>query len=394
MQRGSVGRRAGAGSLGGGPLSGRRLWRVGDWGSASEHIGRHWEEVGVELLADLLGRPQAQADAAPFVPTTILAIAGDRALASEVQAEGLAHADALLVGRCDGRLALQPVDFKWSLETADARQVEGSTLARLLEARLPRLRAALATVLNAEAGAPPPLCLDGLFFSPDHAENRRFLAGQGNRHDQYPPAPDQVVLRPVHGPSFFSPLPGWELAEILAALDHALPSLQTLEGAERYYRLGAGALGALTRLHTSIYAEAPAAIDGPAELAALRRAHRLFTSESVIAHLDRQLSARAERLKALEELERAAYPFAQFKADLAARGVDLDALPNRRAQQPWSRLYGEIQKAVRTQVRRDGRALVARGLSELEALSELRRRLPDYELRARREAARLLAQGG
>ena len=102
------------------PLTGRLVWHIGDWGRASEHIGARWEEVAGALAHDRLG-PEDY----------LVVLAATPPLMAEVLASGLPHADALRAWREDAHLALEPLDFKWSLETASGRQVSSETLERL-----------------------------------------------------------------------------------------------------------------------------------------------------------------------------------------------------------------------------------------------------------------------
>src|SRR5205807_3437769 len=89
------------------PLTGRLLWHIGDWGRASEHIGARWEHVAGELAREHLN-PRDY----------LVVLAATPTLMSEVLSSGLPHADALRAWRNNGYLALEPLDFKWSLETA------------------------------------------------------------------------------------------------------------------------------------------------------------------------------------------------------------------------------------------------------------------------------------
>src|ERR1700676_4299106 len=89
------------------PLTGRLVWHIGDWGRASEHIGARWEEVAGALAKERLG-PQDY----------LIVVAPQPTLMAEVLGSGLPHADALRAWREDGQLVLEPLDFKWSLETA------------------------------------------------------------------------------------------------------------------------------------------------------------------------------------------------------------------------------------------------------------------------------------
>ena len=83
-----------------------------------------------------------------------MVLAATPSLMSEVLSSGLPHADALRAWREDSCVALEPLDFKWSLETASARQVSSETLTRLLEANLASLLAAL-TPIRAALGLEP-----------------------------------------------------------------------------------------------------------------------------------------------------------------------------------------------------------------------------------------------
>ena len=116
-------------------------------------------------------------------------------------------------------------------------------------------------------------------------------------------------------PTFFGALPGWDIAQLLAGYDRSTNMLETPDGAERYYRLGAGTLGALMRWHTSIFSAEPAAIDVPAELEALRRAPAPMEQHRYLA-LPRPHDERARRTR-----ERA--------AGVAARNLWLEPLPQR-----------------------------------------------------------------
>src|SRR5947208_7185244 len=114
------------------PLTGRLVWHIGDWGRASEHIGSRWEHVAGELARERLSPDDH-----------LIVLAASPSLMAEVLASGLPHADALRAWREDRSVALEPLDFKWSLETASARQVSGETLSRLLAAELASLQSAL-----------------------------------------------------------------------------------------------------------------------------------------------------------------------------------------------------------------------------------------------------------
>ena len=267
----------------GGPYSAwtvARLQRIGNWGRADEALGRRWEDVGLLALASLLNEPRSLGPRR-YTPTAILALADSEALRREVHASGLRNPDASLVGALStGNGILQPVDFKWSLERAELPQVSAATIERLLDADLPGVQALLGATRVA-AGLPDGDLeyVDGFFFAPDHAENRAYLASAANARAEFPLGPTDVLLWTVEQPStFFAPLDGWELGRWLAEMDRSGGLLETLEGAERYFRLGAGFAGALVRLQTPLFADEPASVEARSELSRLRTTRRLYTS--------------------------------------------------------------------------------------------------------------------
>jgi hypothetical protein len=382
------------------PLAGRELWRIGDWGGASTQIGRRWEEIGATALGALVGQLSRRQPG--FTPLAAVSFVLESACERAAQAAGLSHADALLIGPLDGRLALQPVDFKWSLEVADVSQIAGETLGTLLAAELPEVRQALVAQVQAEAWEialhdsdfPPAdelLLLDGLFLAPDHDANRAFLDSQVNLRQALPLAAHQVELSPVGGTEFFSPLAGWDVGVAIAAQEGARRALDTLEGAERYYRIGAGVRGALSAARRSIFEPEAPPIDALVELGQLRRAQRLTTTEQLIAYLDRLMSARSERQKAFRQLGRTIYPQTLFRKALRARGIVVPEPPEVDPEQRrWGRLYGLTQRELSGRLAVEGRALVAAGQNDAQALIALTARTGELARQAASIADRLI----
>jgi len=144
------------------PLTGRLVWHIGDWGRASEHIGARWEQVAGAMAHERLGPDDY-----------LVVLAATPALMAQVLGSGLPHADALRTWREDGRLMIEPLDFKWSLETASGRQVSTETLERLLAAEL----GALETALGEARRIRPALSLVEIrrFFGQHTAEDLRAL---------------------------------------------------------------------------------------------------------------------------------------------------------------------------------------------------------------------------
>jgi hypothetical protein len=333
------------------PLNGRLLWHIGDWGRASEHIGQRWEAVAGPLARQEIGDDNY-----------LVVLAATPTLMADVLGSGLPHADALRSWPEDGQLALEPLDFKWSLETASARQVSQETLERLLEAELPTLTTALELArqelhLDADATVQPR---DGRFVAPEHPANRAALRAE-------PSLPS--LLLPVDPREFFDPLPGWPAAKVLARWEGTdLDRLRSIEAVERYYRLGAGATGALLRLHTGLFETEAPSIDAAALLEPLRREGHATTLNTLLLYLEHRLAERRTLDEKLAQLPRAAYPFGRLRADLARAGVPKTVLESRGA---LGRAYAEVSRDVLAAIRAAGQELVASGVTAEQALEQL-----------------------
>jgi hypothetical protein len=333
------------------PLNGRLLWHIGDWGRASEHIGQRWEHVAGPLAREKIGDGNH-----------LVVLAATPTLMADVLSSGLPHADALRSWPEDGHLALEPLDFKWSLETASARQVSEETLARLLAAELPTMATALELArqelgLDAEAPMQPR---DGRFVAPEHPANRAALRAE-------PSLP--TLLLPVDPSTFFEPLPGWAAARVLARWEGTVVDrLRSVETVERYYRLGAGANGALVRLHTGLFETEAPSVDAAALLEQLRREGHAQTLNLVLLYLERRLAERKVLDERLAQLPRSAYPFGRLRADLARAGVPRAILESRGA---LGRAYTEVTRDVLSAIRTAGQDLVAAGTAAEGALDQL-----------------------
>jgi hypothetical protein len=333
------------------PLTGRLVWHIGDWGRASEHIGNRWEHVAGALARERLGTDDY-----------LVVLAATPTLMAEVLGSGLPHADALRTWREDGHLALEPLDFKWSLETASARQVSSQTLSRLLAAELAALESALheardAFGLEASATLEPH---DGRFVAPVHPANQAALLAE-------PELP--TLLLPVEPHAFFEPLRGWPSAHALARLESSdLDRLSSIEAIERYYRLGAGVDGALSRLHTSLFETEPRKVDAPALIRDLRKAGKASTLNSLLVYLQQELANRKVLEERLTLLPRTAYPFGRLRSDLQKIGVPKTVLDSRGA---LGRAYAEVTREMATAIRAAGQELIASGVATEAALDDL-----------------------
>ena len=333
------------------PLTGRLVWHIGDWGRASEHIGARWEHVAGDLARERLAADDH-----------LLVLADTPSLMAEVIASGLPHADALRASPIDNHLRLEPLDFKWSLETASARQVSSATLERLLAAELGSLSAALVDArarlgLEESAEVEPR---DGRFVAPVHPANHAALLAE-------PELP--TLLLPVEAHAFFAPLPGWDAARALARLESAdVDRLSSIEAIERYYRLGAGVEGALSRLQTGLFETEPRRVDAAELIGELRRTGKARSLNDLLLHLQHELEIRKALEERLAQLPRNAYPFGRLRADLHRLGVPRSVLDSRGA---LGRAYSEVTRDMLVAVREAGGALVASGTSPAAALDQL-----------------------
>src|SRR3990172_4884029 len=110
----------------------RREREIGNWGRASEHVGRRWEELGFLLLAKMVdGRrpwPLAQ-----HRPQALLPLMSDATIQASITRIGLPSPDVIVVlADGEGALALQALDFKWDLEFASYEQIRATALQALL----------------------------------------------------------------------------------------------------------------------------------------------------------------------------------------------------------------------------------------------------------------------
>ncbi len=332
-------------------LTGRLLWHIGDWGRASEHIGNRWEAVAADSMLAHVPRG-----------SELLVLGATPDLMAEVLGSGLPHADALRGWVHEDRLALEPLDFKWSLETAQVKQVSGETLTRLLELRLPHLDAALLT-LRAQLGLPPDADVDardGRFVAPEHPANRAAL------HDD-PELP--CLLLGVDALDFFRPLPGWPAARALARVEHRdIETVRGLDLLERYYRLGAGVAGALVRLETGLFDEAPAEIDAEATIQARHERDPHLTLNRLLLDVEHRLARRKRLDERLAMLPRTVYPFGRLRAELGRLGAPRSVLESRGA---LGRVYGELTRELAEAMRGEGQRLCAEGATAEQALDAL-----------------------
>lgn len=376
------------------PPSNRDLRRerlVGNWGGASEHIGRRWEEIGLRAL---LGRvkagmswPENDASVRKIVP-----LAGDDSLQTALSRAGLPNPDVIVGLEVNGNgLALQALDFKWNLEFASYGQIRAEATEALMQRNLRPLASLLVEELGTDPAELP--AVDGLLFAPELPVNQWFLQSEQNRRQEYPIESEEVVFEEVDPASFFGSLPGWEMGILLARADRSEGKLESLEGAEHYYRIGTGMQGAVAQLQVSIFVRKPPEVPAAAAFDWLHAKVRPPSSSGFLQLAERLMSTRGALLARLRNVTRSPYKFANLADALKQRGRPLpereDAMPAREREK-WGELLRKIALDHRELVYRTGLKLVEAGLSDVEALVRLEadeRRLAD---RARLNAEKLL----
>lgn len=274
--------------------------RLGNWGNASKLIGDRWEAVAPSLLWKRLPWPAPLGGGHTVTIRALLALDADPLIGSVLQRAGVSAPDLLLIGTMGARTVLRAGDCKVSLDTADREQTaplrlqqmfaravsDHPEVGRALLAQLDMLpepeqavaRAAVGAALQGEWGS--VLVTEGLFVAPENGFNRWFLAQLAERRRTGAPLGRMPVSGPrrsvtdVRGPvdaaqavrlqlpshletlsvhDFLGSVPGWQEAEVVAALDGV--QLDTVDPsiAERCWRVGAGLRGAVLGLRRRLF---------------------------------------------------------------------------------------------------------------------------------------------
>jgi hypothetical protein len=178
-----------------------------------------------------------------------------------------------------------------------------------------------------------------------------------------------TLLLPVEPHAFFAALPGWISARAVARLESTnLDRLNRIEAVERYYRLGAGVEGALSRLHTGVFETESSPIDAEALIGELRAAGKARSLNELLLYLQHELEIRKGLEERLNGLPRSAYPFGRLRGDLQRLGVPRSVLDSRGA---LGRAYSEVTREMLSAIREAGRELVASGVTPASALDQL-----------------------
>ena len=375
---------------------------VGSWGNASAHVGQRWEHVATDWAASRVGMTLGHA---PDTYTLLHVEDLDKheALHREVERVGVSCPDALFCGRdAAGRLVVQPVDYKVSLDTASFDQVEAARILDLATRGGEETATAIWSAAVSANGGPSPdddprvallaslssgalVPIDGLVVSPDTAFNRVHLRGPENRRRKRPLRQEDVLLVAVTPQEFLASLPGWPEAQVLLHLDGVRADLPgDLGMAERYARLGAGVLGALRLLAAPLFGPEP-----PSDsLAALRaRAAGKHSSLGVLGPLQAERADRLNLMARRDKLLRFPFRFGALAEALGIpRPVEGDAAVR------WSEALrmgiAALHEQHRQRIEARGLSLLSAGASDPETLDKLEHEWPVFKRQAHADMER------
>jgi hypothetical protein len=362
-------------------LSERRLREVGDWGDAGRYIGARWEEIG---LVRLIAWQKAERPSSRLVP-----LAANPAHQAMIGRARLTNPDVLLGEPDSATWVLYPLDLKWTLELATYGQISGEALDTLLSRAEPEFFQTIRT----ELGLSGEMCrsVDGFFVSPPTRANESFLESDTNRRQEYPIESKEILFLPVSVPEMFSSLPGWTEALVMAGIDRNTTLLESLDQAERYYRLGAGVRGAIVKLATPLFSDRPAELDIGAHLAKLIDSIRPSDSLQIIHHLMPDMTQRQALVARLRGILKPPVSFGDLSAMLEYRGIVVSRGPvtnaeEQLARETWGQLHRDLALRHRQRVLRFGLELVKRNFTVEASLDRMADRLPHFEERLREDA--------
>ncbi len=370
----------------------RRERLVGNWGGASEQIGRRWEEIGLEALRARVGS-EAVWPVQQFRPQGVVELAGDNSLQLALSRSGLPSPDIIMILQDErGNRSLQALDFKWNLEFATYSQISAGALTALIQKGVAPLDALLSRSLEGDPETLP--VLDGLLSSPSLPVNQWFLQSEQNKHQEYPIEAREVIFEEVDPLKFFGSLPGWELALLLAQADRSTGRLQYLDGAEHYYRLGAGLQGAVAQLQVSVFVRRPPAVTAAVAFDWLKARLRPPSSVGFVQMAEKLMAARGQLLARLRGLLRSPYRFSELAESLKARNLHLpekeEGLPPEERER-WGELLRKVAAEHKELIYRTGLRLAQAGLSDAEALTRLEGDSRRFASQARAHAEKLIA---
>lgn len=387
---------------------------IGNWGNASGHLGKRWEQVATSWATARRGVLTVGVES-PFTLLHVAELDGNDVVHKEVERVGVSCPDALFCGLNEhGVVVLQPVDCKLSLDTASFDQVDGERVLDLARYGGDRTSAAIweaalgadwepGDTLAALAAESPRSALQaaletdaitvqsGIFLSPNTPFNKSHLASAENKKRKRPLTRQDVVLVDVAPEDVFGQLPGWQEAQILLEVDGvAARGNLNLGRAEQYYRLGVGVRGVLGLLNTPLFVDKP--VEDDAALRKLLAAQQWRSSLALLTQLQVQRAARMTLIERRDKIAR--LPLGYFAViDLVGKALGPSSDPAQ-AKVIASTCLVAARAAHRARVLERGAALIAEGLTEDAALARLEEQQPALRREAGEACERWLRSVG
>ncbi len=233
-----------------------------------------------------------------FRPLGQIPLGIDDNLVIRLNAARLRAPDSLVVGLAAGKLVLQPVDFKFSLDHADGGQILPDVAIAAGDALEPEIANCVKAIAlgHYDAGWREAV-VAGILVAPPSPSNRRTRV-PGN------PLIRWIEVSPAE---FFSRLPARDVSGWLQEQDGARDPNGDFDLWEAYYRLGIGIAGAVSRLQTSVFAAREPGEVVPAGLPAVQafsRSHGAHNTAELIEVLRPAMAARRELESAINQVRR------------------------------------------------------------------------------------------
>ncbi len=213
-----------------------------DRGLASNLVGDRWADLAANYAAAWAdGSRTIRGESGDSLPVVrVDRLDAMPRIASLASRRGLQNPDLLLVGRFDGRSAVQAADAKFSIETARSKQVSPEVVAGLIGLRehLPELLPELDGSFHIEPGIflSPDYPLTHLMLEQDRRVRRGILRSTVRPHE--------VVLVPVDPKTFWDGVEGASVIAPLAEVDAISPAPEaSLLSGLYYFRLARAVAG-------------------------------------------------------------------------------------------------------------------------------------------------------
>jgi hypothetical protein len=376
---------------------------IGNLGNHSRHLGARWERLAAQWVQSLVSDVRLRGDTG-YTVHLALNLDSDERLRDELSRLGLSCPDLLLAGRAPrGHTVLEPIDSKVSLDTASFDQVQAVRVLDTLRHGGPSLtnviQEGLRSVGLLQPGAHNEQTLlawsesdtltvvDGTFVAPATGFNRAQVQSAGNKKRRRALTADDVHLIRVTEHAYLRGLPGYDESLFLRALDGLDPDSRVdLSVAERYYRMGAGIVGAILVIQSPLFGDG-APPDTLETVRAIVQANHCSSSLALMEAIRADHTKRRSVLEQRQRLERYPVPFREVAERVSRR------TPGRNSSKAALRAaYEQLRDRYRAALHFRGAELLAAGASEGEVLRRLEAEQPPRVATAAHELEALLSR--